>query len=730
MSVNDVGSASTPTRPAAAPPQRAATVPQAPTGANGPGETATTGAVALQTLRQSPPQAGSPVTQQSVGRMSDIAGDARGVLTDPRAIVQHELEARNLTGTYQQLSAGQRRQFDLLSRGLVAEGTRLDTSLPAGHQGLGGFGGMAGATADPAAMKRMQEQMQGGFDRNSLYSLLQQGRLGDKDSQGNTLLTNLRGLQTADYPNARATLSTALGATQPSPYGGQTLSQQFAQGQPAEFARVANGLMRDGEVKLGNGETVRRATVPTGTGAGVGMGMMGDPNAPFNVTEQALKGYADQKLRDPAMRERVDAATEARFANDPSLGRAFGRLNEQQQDQFKSLAVSEQGRQGTALALATGGKSEPPVDQRLTGLLTSGKLTSVDSQGDTLLTNLQQLRGQRSGNGFQSEAVYNDVLSKLNPIQPPAFGGQAAMPMHRSRDWGVGLERDLNPSEYTRVMAGLTGSEGRVTVGGRTLTTPPAPPQPAGAFGMMGRSTNNLLRDAAFADAVRTGQPIDMINSDGQRHEVQISRMPGTMFGNKSDAYRMRVGNHTLSYQAPQGLTQPGNLADLANYWSMTPAHLRGELSSIKVNSGQNAADSFWAKEFNMPGFQSAATAGNNTINFYSGTRTINEGTFNHEMGHLIGQRSARETGSTDVDRGVPNGWTALGQKDGNAIESRHGGHSHDPAYSTRSVREDFAESWRAYMTARDEGTLAEFRREHPNRAPGLDRIYSNQGWR
>ncbi len=694
-----------------------------------PGESSATAAVPVETLRGRAPQVATSAPQEALSRQSRAAGEARGVLTDPKAILEHELKTRNLQEAYGKLDPRQRQQFDALARGLVPPGTRVD----AGAKEPGPFPHGSGD-------KQSMERLQAFGDRTNLYNLLQAGQLGNKDSQGRTLLSNLQDIQQSHYPEAKATLSAALGAPQPPMMGIQTLSSKFTGAQPSEYARVANGLMRDGQVKLANGETLHRppSDAPQ-PGSQMGTGMM---STPYSKVERALTVYADEKLSKPEIASRVQRSTANQFSNDPN----FNRLSAQQKEQFLDLAAPKDSRRAAALSVATGiGEPVAPVDNRVSALLANGRLTSVDSRGDTLLTNLHRLRGQQSGKGFEGSQVYGEVLNTLSP--PPGWPAR--------REWSAALEQDARsgqPAEYVRVVAGLTGSQGKVSLpGGRELRTPPDQrPDPQPGFPPFPRSTEGLVREAVLAEGIRSGQPMKLVNSDGVRQDVQITMLG---CGPNSDNYRVRVGQDEFSVSAPPGFRQTESLARLADYHSMTPPHLRGELKHVAINEGHFPGDAEAGKRYGIKDFQSAATAGGHRIDFWSGTRNVNEGTFNHETGHLIGERASREgqrnsasstiatlallplspfikspePGPDPNHWNVPAGWDAQSKKDGNAIDGPLTGENR--AYSTRHEGEDFAESWMAYMRARSQGKVADFAREHPNRAPGVDRIYHNQGW-
>jgi len=62
----------------------------------------------------------------------------------------------------------------------------------------------------------------------------------------------------------------------------------------------------------------------------------------------------------------------------------------------------------------------------------------------------------------------------------------------------------------------------------------------------------------------------------------------------------------------------------------------------------------------------------------------------------------------------VPQGWQQAAAADASTTTD----------YGSHHINEDFAEAWMLYVQARRTGTMDDFRRKFPNRAPILDQIF------
>jgi 2'-5' RNA ligase len=166
-----------------------------------------------------------------------------------------------------------------------------------------------------------------------------------------------------------------------------------------------------------------------------------------------------------------------------------------------------------------------------------------------------------------------------------------------------------------------------------------------------------------------------------------------------------------------------------------------GELHQVLVLNGKNPADSYWAKQYKMPGFQSAAVGGNGRVTFWrTGSAAMqNPQTFYHELGHVFGVWGGapdidawRRAQRLDMAWNGPDGklrmkgYTSGGPLTGQAVT----GESSITAYASNSANEEWAESVRLWLESktgrRSFGTIkdkngflrpATFEDVYPNRA-------------
>lgn len=232
-------------------------------------------------------------------------------------------------------------------------------------------------------------------------------------------------------------------------------------------------------------------------------------------------------------------------------------------------------------------------------------------------------------------------------------------------------------------------------------------------------------REQAIEQAIETGEPVEFTNGAGQTEQVSV-RQTGTEDG--KDVYAVTVGEDTVNVKIPPEHDAGQVISEVADYYTQQPPHLRDALEQVVIENGGNPQDPYWEEQYDIPGFTSAATGGNGTITFYHGTQNINQGIFDHEMGHLAGEKIEGEQDSffdriadevTDAPHNVPEGWENAARENGNHVSE----------YATNSSAEDFAETYGAYLAAQREGpeALEKFREDYPARAALLDEIVADQ---
>lgn len=302
---------------------------------------------------------------------------------------------------------------------------------------------------------------------DNLTALLQQGKLSSKDSQGQTLLSNLTALQQLQLPEG-VDASKFLGDTlqslgcNPLGMGLQDASSKLAQQKPAEYVRLLLGLAGEGAVKTAGGDSLK-------TGDWSSNPFMAHPS---QLVRGALQGVGPDQGKPEVRRQQILDSLQ----KNEEAWKAYQKLTPQQQKQFLELADDQNYRRSFAQEKTVGLQPSPSVSPALLILLTSGKLGAKDSQGTTLLENLSQLKNQKFGEGVDGERIYQEVLSDLSSPSPTQEGApqtpSAAL-------------KEKSPSEYVRLLRGLTGEKGEVKLATGEVVKRPELQPPAGGL-MMG----------------------------------------------------------------------------------------------------------------------------------------------------------------------------------------------------------------------------------------------------
>ncbi|MGE0495356.1 MAG: hypothetical protein AB7S38_39485 [Vulcanimicrobiota bacterium] len=506
----------------------------------------------------------------------------------------------------------------------------------------------------------------------ALISLLMSDKLTSTDSRGNSLLDNLTALRSQQPGQGfdsellfQEVVNRLAFPIRGGIFGGKIETgplDRLAQEQPSEFVRLAAGLGgSEGKVELANGDTVE-------VGPNNPLGGFGGASSGLFRIQQSLENHG---LNAPPSQAQLDGLRQAIEA-DPKSAEAFAKLSPEQQEKFLRLAArtpaSRQDNLTSALGLPAHRPATLPPD--LMALLKDGKMSPE------LLENL---------GAIGSDAALGDTLRVLAHPDQPGDGWQSSEILRLARE---------NPAEYARLVSQLPADDPR----------PPA----------------EQLRRAKLQSALERSETISITNSAGESVEVRLSE---TGSQNDKRVFQIQMGRHSLTVKIPEGQDPIEVLGRLVDYWSQIPEHLRGQAQTVIIENGRNPADASWAETYGIPGFTSAATAGGGTITFWNGVGNLTEQTFNHEMGHLIGERRTPAERQLEQQFGPwgrwPRGWEQAAQADGNHVSE----------YATHATAEDFAESWAHYLEAREQGreALREFRLRYPHRAAYLDAIYENR---
>lgn len=207
------------------------------------------------------------------------------------------------------------------------------------------------------------------------------------------------------------------------------------------------------------------------------------------------------------------------------------------------------------------------------------------------------------------------------------------------------------------------------------------------------------IRDKSKLGAGTAGKhkfPGDASESDAIIHEVEVK-------GRKVKVIMPKSG-------APAGKHLP-TAAQVAEGLATVPGKQLDSIDQVVVSPNQNPSDAYWATEYGIPDFSSAATGGNGGVTFYpkktAWSQEFVDSTTIHEGGH---------TYSTELwkDPKKKKEWDDIIAKDGKSPST----------YADSSTDEDFSESLVMYSLSK--GTKCEdaAKAQYPARYAALDKLF------
>lgn len=159
-------------------------------------------------------------------------------------------------------------------------------------------------------------------------------------------------------------------------------------------------------------------------------------------------------------------------------------------------------------------------------------------------------------------------------------------------------------------------------------------------------------------------------------------------------------------------------MAELVGTLQRLPPESLTSVQSIVMNPVRNPSDSWFAKQFNIPDFRSAMTAGGDArqIHVYPSTSVATAlQSFVHEVGHLVSMDAFRSVDSSTPEWDV---WRNAVQNDVIAVSR----------YAKGATHEDFAETYSLYMSTKGTPRHDEYRALMPWRFAILDEMARQAG--
>lgn len=299
----------------------------------------------------------------------------------------------------------------------------------------------------------------------------------------------------------------------------------------------------------------------------------------------------------------------------------------------------------------------------------------------------------------------------LADAEPPQLSDYSALPPATAQ-----AEYAMALAQYHADIAALQGAladsrqqQVEATAGFQTLT----PEQQQGV--------RDVLHDPAF-QALPLDQQQAIVASmlAGEYYVTDVSAVENHGFNSgEADAVRFDItvdGETTPVYlpAEPDPALDYHGLDEVANGLVALDPQSRERIERVDVNAQANPADAYWAEEYDMPDFRSYMTAGaEGIVSIYpseGGTPdqdTLNGGLL-HEVGHIVmGQ---------DFNLFDTIGWSVAMAGDGQSVSD----------YADNSIKEDFAETYKLYMSVIGTPEEAAARAEFPGRFEILDGMTGN----
>jgi len=242
--------------------------------------------------------------------------------------------------------------------------------------------------------------------------------------------------------------------------------------------------------------------------------------------------------------------------------------------------------------------------------------------------------------------------------------------------------------------------------------SPPAPPTtpcpaiPAGCEYLKqpytiesSKADFDRIRDSYKIGPKQAGKhkfPGDAAESDAEIYEVEVK-------GRKVKVIMPKSG-------APSGKNLP-TVEQIAKSLAATPGPQLDSMKQVVVSPNQNPSDAYWARQYSIPNFSSAATGGNGGVTFYPKStpwsQEFTDSTMIHEGGHTYSQELWKEAQKkTD--------WEEAIRKDNRPPSN----------YAKSSPSEDFSESLVMYSLSKGTKCEAAAKALYPNRYAALEKLF------
>ena len=191
-------------------------------------------------------------------------------------------------------------------------------------------------------------------------------------------------------------------------------------------------------------------------------------------------------------------------------------------------------------------------------------------------------------------------------------------------------------------------------------------------------------------------------------------KFPGDKKEQDALEYEVDVDSHKKKLIMPKNPPKDKSLPtaeQLASSMGTVPGPQLDKINQVVGSPNPNPSDDYWAKEYNTPGFSSAATGGTSGVTFYpqdSWSQEFTDSTMIHEGGHGYSQNLWSDDAKKEA-------WKKAIADDGRTPSK----------YAANSPGEDFSESLVMYSLSKGTTCEATAKQLYPARYKALDDLFA-----
>jgi uncharacterized Zn-binding protein involved in type VI secretion len=318
--------------------------------------------------------------------------------------------------------------------------------------------------------------------------------------------------------------------------------------------------------------------------------------------------------------------------------------------------------------------------------------------------------------GFLPAARVTDMLTCVGPPDIIVMGSPTVL------IGGLMAARIGDPTAHGGVIVlgcftVIIGDVGMGVASPPAASAMPRPPQAAPAPAAAGAA---IPKECSYLDKPYTVESskanFDRIRKDsklGKPKDIK-HKFPGDKAEQDALEYEVDVDGHKkkliMPKNPPKGKNIPTAEQLVASMGTVPPSQL-DQIPEVVASPNPNPDDAYWAKQYKIPNFSSAATGGSSALTFYpttnAWTQEFTDSTMIHEGGHTY-------SGKLWSDDAKKKAWEKAISDDKRAPSK----------YAGSSSSEDFSESLVMYSLSKGTPCEATAKKLYPSRYKALDDLF------